>query len=383
MRRENLGRWLIVLSQVTDEKQVAEGQARARQILNKTEGWLAFPPTKRYVPDETGLNHYASHTLAPEEVERAQQLYPPLMERGGTGTKAAQEALLHLIAQSGSLASVPFWLSVLDLSKPRDPFRTERREMALAALAFLAIKYEGKEQAPYEALRQAAQHPDADVRALAVHHLGNSYYRASDLTATDEEERIHRILYPPLTPEQASERGSIPSEVLALLRRIATEDEGFEPRFQARQLLFLAGEEVPLDHPDGVYAFKVWLIGNKQLSRTVELRSTQTLETLHQAIQRAIKWDSDHLYSFFLNGKAWDERYGYASPFEQDAHRSVDEVLIGELGLVVGHTFLYLFDYGASHSFEVEVVAIHEHAEEGDYPRVVESKGRAPTQYAW
>ena len=47
------------------------------------------------------------------------------------------------------------------------------------------------------------------------------------------------------------------------------------------------------------------------------------------------------------------------------------------------HKFLYFFDYGDSHEFEVEVVGIHPQAGPGDYPRVVDQQGKAPPQYHW
>jgi hypothetical protein len=57
--------------------------------------------------------------------------------------------------------------------------------------------------------------------------------------------------------------------------------------------------------------------------------------------------------------------------------------VIGALGLVVNHKFLYLFDYGDNHRFEVEVVGLTPEAERGKraYPRVIESTGEAPEQY--
>ncbi|MBN1485500.1 MAG: plasmid pRiA4b ORF-3 family protein, partial [Chloroflexia bacterium] len=112
-------------------------------------------------------------------------------------------------------------------------------------------------------------------------------------------------------------------------------------------------------------------------------RSEQTLQDLHRAILRAFGWDSDHLYSFFMNGQAWDERYSFAAPFEQDRPRWTDEGVLGELGLTLKHKFLYYFDYGDSHRFEVQVVAIQAQAEPGEYPRLVDSRGEAPAQYVW
>lgn len=119
----------------------------------------------------------------------------------------------------------------------------------------------------------------------------------------------------------------------------------------------------------------------KSLYRTIELRSDQTLEDLHLAIQQAIQWDNDHLYSFYLNGVAHDERYRYSCPYEEDRPPWTDEAVIGQLGLVKRHKFLYYFDYGDGHEFEIEVTDIRPTTEHGPYPRVVESHGTAPEQY--
>src|SRR5439155_22488760 len=119
----------------------------------------------------------------------------------------------------------------------------------------------------------------------------------------------------------------------------------------------------------------------KRIYRTIELLSEQTLDDLHFAIQRAIHWDADHLYSFFMNGQKHDDRYAFACPYEEDNPPWTNEAIIGELGLVKKHKFLYYFDYGDSHEFEVEVVDIHPKATSGKYPRVADSQGDAPAQY--
>ena len=124
-------------------------------------------------------------------------------------------------------------------------------------------------------------------------------------------------------------------------------------------LLHATDNPVPLDNPGGVYAFQVrykWLEG---ITRTIELRSEQTLWDLHRAIQRALQWGDDHLYSFFMNGQKWDRRFTFASSDEEDRPPFADEAVIGELGLTPKHKFLYYFDYGDSHEFEIQVVGIY------------------------
>src|SRR5205823_13872510 len=104
---------------------------------------------------------------------------------------------------------------------------------------------------------------------------------------------------------------------------------------------------------------------------------------LHHAIQSAIGWDDDHLYAFYMNGKRYDHDYEIADPRLEEDVLYAAEVAVGELGLVVGHKFMYFFDFGDSHEFEVEVVGIRPRAEPASYPRVIDSAGEAPAQYGY
>jgi len=185
------------------------------------------------------------------------------------------------------------------------------------------------------------------------------------------------------------------------------------------------------------YTFHVSLPGSGRVWRKIEMRADQTLENLHFAIQNAYGWDADHLYSFFMSGKAWDESTeyrlpeGYApwgEPFEDEEEErpeltpeereqalrrlfgdtdmtiekmqaamdafwdkiaeeaasgpgNVQTTALEELNLKPGQEFMYLFDYGAEWRFKVRVHTINPAAPEGDYPCAVESVGEAPEQY--
>ena len=185
------------------------------------------------------------------------------------------------------------------------------------------------------------------------------------------------------------------------------------------------------------YTFHISLPGTGRVWRKIEMRTNQTLEELHFAIQRAYEWESDHLYSFFMSGKAWDESTEYRLPegmtpwgeqiddeeddrpeptpeereqglralfgetdmtleqMEAEMAKFWEEMLaeedqgpgnvqtttIEELGLQPGQEFMYLFDYGDEWRFKVRVHAIDSKAQDEEYPRVVESVGAAPEQY--
>ena len=128
---------------------------------------------------------------------------------------------------------------------------------------------------------------------------------------------------------------------------------------------------------EGIYLFRVALA--KGVWRKIEISSNHTLLDLHNAIQNAFQFDSDHLYSFFMDGIPWsDEKF--SSPYEDEGPH-VDEVRIGELGLAKGQTILYLFDYGDEWRFSVTLEEIQQNKPHPKKPRIIESKGKNPEQY--
>jgi plasmid stability protein len=306
-----------------------------------------------------GLGWRHPGVLPQKDVRQAERLYRDVYAMGGNGTTYVQAGLLNLIGASAQPASLPFWAELLSVARPRDTFARRRRTFALAAMAYLAIgnSSQAAAQEAEDRLRQAAHHASPDVRAEAILRWGQVY--------------------------QTTER-PLPEAVAAALRSIAVDDGAFSPRFQARAVLRAFDLPVPHDNLGGVYALKVKFQWAKSIYRTIEVRSEQTLDDLQRAIQHAIDWDNDHLYSFFMNGDEDDDRYRYSCPMESDSPPWTSDAVLGELGLVRRHKFLYYFDYGDSHRFEVEVVDIRpaDQVKRGErYPRVVASHSEAPEQY--
>ena len=157
--------------------------------------------------------------LASADLARAQELYRGVVAAGGAGSMLTQEGLLDLISATQDPVSVPFWLEILDLNRPRDQFSNKRRMLALASLARLAARK--NESVAYKALRKAAYHTHKTVRALSVHYLGRAYLDAERL---------------------------VPEKVLDDLADIAVRDTAFAPRFQARSVLRKAERPVPTQY---------------------------------------------------------------------------------------------------------------------------------------
>lgn len=129
----------------------------------------------------------------------------------------------------------------------------------------------------------------------------------------------------------------------------------------------------------GNYIFNVSL--SRRVWRTIKLSHKHTLYDLHIAIQTAFNFYDDHLYTFYMDGKMNNRNY-YNSDM-CDHGPFVHQAVIGQLDLYTGKNILYLFDFGDMWQFNVNLLAIVENEPELEEPRIMESKGEAPSQYVY
>jgi Plasmid pRiA4b ORF-3-like protein len=147
-----------------------------------------------------------------------------------------------------------------------------------------------------------------------------------------------------------------------------------------------------------IYTFRVRILGGfmapadaiRTVWREIAVAANQTLADLGEAIPLAFDFDDPHLWSFFLNGRAWDPTSEYAldsqpDPFGGRRARAARRVPIREVplpGASGKKEFLFVFDYGDEWHFGVKLVQLSPTAEPGvRYPRVVAQQGTAPPQY--
>ena len=293
--------------------------------------------------------------LEESDRERAQRLYHRLVETGGTGITYTQQGLLGLIGSAALPGSLPFWEGLVDFKAPgRDRFVKERRRYALAGIGFLVLQH-GLEQAR-ASLYSFARHADPGVRRLALRMLVRACCRRD---------------------------APVPEELVALLRGQAQDDGDSLVRYMARGWLDSLELEVPEDNPGGAYRFKVKLRGESRAEMVLDLRSEQTLDDLHDAIQEALRWDSDHLYAFYISGELYDDDSVHNGPAEHSEPPFADEHPLCRLGLLPGHRFLYLFDFGDHHEMTVTLMEVQQKAGRGRYPKIVKKPARPPKQYRY
>lgn len=129
----------------------------------------------------------------------------------------------------------------------------------------------------------------------------------------------------------------------------------------------------------GAYIFRVFW--GKKVWRTIAMSHTHTLYDLHNAIQKAFKFEDDHLYAFFMDGKPWSNK-AYGSPYSSE-YPSVEKAVIGKLGLHERQKFLYIFDFGDEWRFDIIFEGALENIAIPRHPSIIDSAGKAPDQYGY
>ncbi|WP_343084334.1 plasmid pRiA4b ORF-3 family protein [Blautia producta] len=111
--------------------------------------------------------------------------------------------------------------------------------------------------------------------------------------------------------------------------------------------------------------------------RKIRIGGRATLEELHEAIQRAVDFDNDHMYCFTIGfGRT---KKSYYHPYCEDEPYLANEVYLQEILLYEKMKFEYLFDFGDCWRFEITVEKIL--PEYTVNAEVIKQKGRNPKQY--
>jgi hypothetical protein len=124
--------------------------------------------------------------------------------------------------------------------------------------------------------------------------------------------------------------------------------------------------------------------------RDIEIEPTKSLYQLAAAIVSAFDFDLDHCFGFYTGLTPaemlhTDPKYelfadiGEAEP----GSLSVKKTKIAQAFPAVGHTLLFLFDYGDEWLFRVKLREQGKKGGKTRYPRIVAAQGKAPSQYEY
>ena len=126
----------------------------------------------------------------------------------------------------------------------------------------------------------------------------------------------------------------------------------------------------------------------RKVERKIEMKGSQTLDELHDAIiYKSFGWDDPHLYAFHMDNQPYSKNRGreYSCNPEPDhftgEKANSTSIRLMDLNLGKNQKFLFIFDFGDDHYFHIQVSGFGEAEKGRKYPLVLEEKGKAPRQY--
>lgn len=132
-----------------------------------------------------------------------------------------------------------------------------------------------------------------------------------------------------------------------------------------------------------IYRFRVILDNDTEddIFRDLEIRETDTLEDLHNAITQSFGFDGLEMASFYVSNDAW-EQGEEISMFDVSEGgnevRLMNETVINEIVHEAQTKLIYVYDFLSMWTFLVELAEIVEEAEGTDYPNLMFVHGQIP-----
>jgi hypothetical protein len=134
------------------------------------------------------------------------------------------------------------------------------------------------------------------------------------------------------------------------------------------------------------YRFRVMFEDHDEVSRDIEVRSTQTFDDFHHAIHNAIGFDSSKPASFYMSDDNWKKGKEISNKEiteeQQQLISSMKKARLCDFIVDPHQKIYYIFDPANPWTFRIELIKINREDEHGaNYPRTVKSVGDAPKQY--
>lgn len=134
--------------------------------------------------------------------------------------------------------------------------------------------------------------------------------------------------------------------------------------------------------------FKTYLFHDKKIIRELEVLESSSLYKLAETIVMAYDFNFDHAFGFFSTiSEQWNksekkyELFTDMEDIEPTGAESVEKTKASEVWKNLGDKMLFLFDYGDTWLFVIELVGFGKKETKKKYLRVIRKVGLAPEQY--
>jgi hypothetical protein len=134
-----------------------------------------------------------------------------------------------------------------------------------------------------------------------------------------------------------------------------------------------------------IYRFRVILDHEAEddIFRDIEIRKTDTLEDLHNAVTQSFGFDGTEMASFYISDEEWNQGEEVSLFDMSEGSSSVRLMNETYLEDVVDDTktkLIYVYDFLSMWTFLVELAEIVDAAEGTDYPNLMFVHGQIPTE---
>lgn len=131
-----------------------------------------------------------------------------------------------------------------------------------------------------------------------------------------------------------------------------------------------------------IYRFRVSFEDYDDVTRDIDIKSTQTFEDLHNAIHKSTGYPTERVSSFYVSNDQWIKGIEIAhNPPQRKLDTGVSLMEVTRLSKFIDdphQKFYYIYNFERPFDFHVELVKILDEQAGTDYPVVVKSTGEAP-----
>ncbi|MEH6536565.1 MAG: hypothetical protein V7719_09245 [Psychroserpens sp.] len=132
-----------------------------------------------------------------------------------------------------------------------------------------------------------------------------------------------------------------------------------------------------------IYRFRAILDHDNEddIFRDIEIRETDSLEDLHNAITQSFGFDGLEMASFYVSNEDWEQGEEISMFDVSEGHdtiRTMSETLLNTVVNQSQTKLIYVYDFLSMWTFLVELAEIIEEAEGTDYPNLMFVHGQIP-----
>ncbi|PNQ73327.1 hypothetical protein C1T31_07350 [Hanstruepera neustonica] len=134
-----------------------------------------------------------------------------------------------------------------------------------------------------------------------------------------------------------------------------------------------------------IYRFRIILDNDTEddVFRDLEIRETDTLEDLHNAITQSFGFDGNEMASFYVSDDEWNQGEEISLFDMSDGLNPVKlmgKTILSDTVHEAQTKLIYVYDFLSMWTFYVELAEIVEEAEGTDYPNLMFVHGQIPDQ---